>query len=628
MNINFKLYPGLRLLFVCMAGVLISYFIVVNYMVLSLFLILSLLSLLSKKTRVASYYLSALCFGIWFNYQINELSIKIPEKIYQEFPALIQGEIIKTIKITDTHAKIICDGDFDAQPLSYLKNQRILLTVYGLKYKPIVLKPGMKIFAVVKARTPKKPQLTTDFPENNYTASLDVKWIASASSRNVAIVNPPSGFLYFKDKQVQAIQNRINMLFPENSASIVTALLTGDKTKLSIETKKLFSYSGTAHVLAVSGLHVGIIATIVFFLLGFIRNNWLKFLIFSFLIISFVILSGMQASALRAGLMAILFVYSKTLQRHANPLNIISIAILLLLIIYPEMLYSAGFQMSVSAIIGIILLFQPIRKFFQNIIRHENIIVNFIISSLAITLSASIIVAPLVAYYFKVYSVVSPLANLLVIPLMTLGMSFSIMALLLSYIYFPIASIYAISADFLINLSQRINEWAIELPHSYLTGDNLIFPAVLISLAIIYITLSSNIKQIYFRITYAVIVVLFVYFLFPQRAINEVKIYPREQYVAIELPLNQNKKSILLVDRKPKQKPFRDFGMFNYLVEIKEHLNLYYCGNAGLLIVDGLKNNTDIKSYEMDLDFQREVRKLLKLNEDIPQIINLKNKIE
>ncbi|MFH1052139.1 MAG: ComEC/Rec2 family competence protein [bacterium] len=576
-----------------------------------------------KKTRAVSYYLTTLCFGIWFTYQINEIKIITPDKVYQKIPALIQGKIVKTIKVSKTRATFIVQGDFDGQALPYLKNQRILLTIFGLKYRPMKLETGMSIFADVTANTPRKPQLTTDFPENDFAASLDVKWIASTSSRFVAILNTPSGFLNFKDKQVKAIQERINLLFPENSSPIVTALLTGDKTKLSNETKKLFSYSGTAHVLAVSGLHVGIIATIVFFLLGFIRNNWLKFLIFSFLIISFVILSGMQASALRAGLMAILFVYSKTLQRHANPLNIISIAILLLLIIYPEMLYSAGFQMSVSAIIGIILLFQPIRKFFQTIIKHENIIVNFIISSLAITLSASIIVAPLVAYYFKVYSVVSPLANLLVIPLMTLGMSFSIIALLLSYIYFPIASIYALSADYLISLSQRINEWAVELPHSYLIGDNLIFPAVLISFAIVYITLSSNIKQICFRLSYAVIVVLFVYFLFPERAINEVKIYPREQYVAIELPNFRDQKSFVLIDRKPRQKPLRDFPMFNYLKDIKQPAKLYYSGNAGLSIVDDLKKSSHFKSFEMDLDFQREVQKLLNIKEEIPQIINL-----
>lgn len=622
---NQILYPGVRLLLIATLGALLSYFIKFNNNILFALLIFSLLCLFFSKYRIIYYYTTAYCLGIWFIFQLNQIYPKIPDKIYQEFPALIQGEIVKIIKISNHQAKFVLDGVIDAQPLPKLHNQKFLLTVYSLKSKKITFEPGMHIFANVIARTPRKPQLPTDFPENNYTASLDVQWIASTPIRNVAVVSPSKGYKLILHNLTQNIQNRIKILFSKNSSPIIIALITGDKTKIPYETKQLFSLSGTAHILAVSGLHVGIIATIIFFLLGFAHNNWLKFIIFSFLLIIFIIFSGLQPSALRAGLMAILFVYSKTLQRHTNALNIVAIAILIILIVYPEMIFSAGFQMSVSAIIGIILLMKPIENLLRLLVKSNNYFIKFIISSLTITLSASIIVTPLVAYYFKVFSIVAPLANLIVIPLMTLGMCFSIIALILSYIYIPIASIYALSADFLINLSQSINKWAIELPSAYLTGESLVFPAILISLAIIYLALSSNIKQVIFRLLLSSLIIFFLLSIFNNPSSKTLKIYPREQFVALILPKYNNTKSIILIDRKPWQKPHYDIGMMNYLKNLKSSLIIYYSGNAGLSIVDKLKYTQKLKFYEIDNNFQKKIQELLKVNEPLSKIILLKN---
>jgi competence protein ComEC len=624
-KLNLILFPGIRLLLIATLGAFLGYLLKFDYNILTAFLILSLICLFFAKFRVIFYYTTAFCLGIWFIFQLNQINPKIPEKIYQEFPALVQGEIVKIIKISNNQAKIIVDGTIDAQPLPILHNQKILLTIYGLKSKNLTFQPGMHIFADINTRAPRKPQLPTDFPENNYAASLDVKWIASSPVRNIAIISPAQGYKLILHNLVQNIQNRINVLFSKNSAPIITALITGDKTKIPYETKQLFSLSGTAHILAVSGLHVGIIATIIFFLLGFIKNNWLKFFVFSLMLCVFILLSGLQPSALRAGLMAVLFVYSKTLQRHTNALNIVTIAILIILIVYPEMFFSAGFQMSVSAIIGIVLLMKPIENIFKLFIKSNNFLINFIITSFTITLSASIIVTPLVAYYFKVFSIVSPIANLIVIPLMTLGMCFSIIALIFSYIYIPVAGIYALSADFLINLSQSINKWAVELPSAYLTGESLVFPAILISLAIIYLAFSSNIKQIIFRLILSSMTIIILLSVFNNQSNETLKIYPREQYVALILPAFNNSKSIILIDRKPAQKPHYDIGMMNYLKNIKSSFTIYYSGNAGLSIVDKLKYSQNIKFYEIDNNFQKLLQDLLKIKEPLPKIITENN---
>ncbi|MFC2131827.1 ComEC/Rec2 family competence protein [Bacteroidota bacterium] len=620
MKINLKLYPAVRLLAIAAAGILVGSVFCVQEYVIMIFLGISIVLLFSKKFQVLSYYIICLTAGIWFSGRIDEASIKTPDKIIQEFPAMIDGKIVKTMKKYDSYAKFIVEGSIDSKPLDKLENQRIILTVYGLNYRNIDLDAGSHIFALVNARPPKKPILPNDFPENQYTASLEVKWIARASSKNISITYPPGGFDYFREKQVKSIQQRISELFPESSVGVVTALLTGDKTKIDYETKQLFSLSGTAHVLAVSGLHVGIIATMVYFLLGFVRNKWIKFVIFSILIITFVLITGMQTSAMRAGIMAILFLFAKTLQRHSTAINIIALAIILL--IYPEMIYSVGFHMSVSAITGIAILFNPIMNFFKSLIKTENIIVKYILSSVSISLAASIVVSPIVAYYFNIYSIISPLANLFVIPAMTLGMCFSILALLFSYIYFPVGILYASSAGFLIHISQEINNFAVNLPMAYLEGEYLILIAVLFSAGIIYMIFSKNFKQFSFRIVVSSFIFL-IALSYSKTENDNIVIYPREQYIAIDFPVQKGAKSLFLIDRVPAQKPSRDFAMENQLKDINENLVIYYSGNAGLNIVDNLKRLKEIKAKEMSIDFQKRLKDKLGIDDDLPQIIDL-----
>jgi competence protein ComEC len=622
MNFDLKLYPALRLLIVFTIGTIAGLYMDAGYIAIIIASMFALIIafFIKKYNTELPYYLITVFAGIIFSTTLSENKIDSPNKIIQSYPALVSGKIVKTIKKTDFYCKCIVEGNLDAKILPNIKNSRILVTIYNTGDISKQLSPGTDIFVDGYARLPRDAMIPNEFPEKQYATSQDIQWIVKCSGKNVAITKPASGIYHLRDKIVKSIQSKISLMYGRNTAGIIMALMTGDKIKIPYETKKLFSLSGTAHVLAVSGLHVGIIASIIFVFLGFVRNRWLKFVIFSVLVAAFVILTGMPASAMRAGFMAIVIMLANTWQRHIKLLNILAFAILMLVIFEPSLVYSAGFHMSVAAIAGIAILYNPINNFFNLFTKTKNIVIRYFITLLFISFSAGIAVSPIVAYYFDIYSIISPFANLFIVPLMTLGMIFGLIALVLSYIYLPIASFYAVSSEFLINVSQEINKFAVSLPMSHLEGDSSTYLSIIISICMVYILTSNSFRRVSFRMAIAILFVIISINFLPEK-IDKIEIYPREYFVAIDLPAQNGIKNIYLIDRKPEQYPVIDNSMYHYLRNIKDTLRVFYCGNTGLAIVDKLKRNKEIDYYDMDIDFQKRLQKQLKINQALPQLI-------
>ena len=113
----------------------------------------------------------------------------------------------------------------------------------------------------------------------------------------------------------------------------------------------------------------------------------------------------------RAGFMAVAYLLVYTVQRKGEPLNIFALVLFFILFFSPEMIYSAGFHMSAGAILGITLFYKPIRNFFKNLFKINNIVYDKVINSFSITFAVSLIVSPIVAYYFNVFSIISPYSS-------------------------------------------------------------------------------------------------------------------------------------------------------------------------------------------------------------------------
>ena len=207
---------------------------------------------------------------------------------------------------------------------------------------------------------------------------------------------------------------------------IVAAMTLGEKKGISKEVRTTFSASGGAHILALSGMHLGILFMILTFLLP--TKRWPKISVLTelFAIWAFVFLIGFQPSLVRAALMLTIYSIAKMLSRNTRSMDVLAVTAALLLVISPQWLFDVGFQMSFAAVTGILLLYGPIFRFLTYRekesgqpsvwITCRRVFSDGIVGLVVISLTAQLGVAPLVAYYFGNFPTYFLLTNFIVTP--------------------------------------------------------------------------------------------------------------------------------------------------------------------------------------------------------------------
>ena len=231
---------------------------------------------------------------------------------------------------------------------------------------------------------------------------------------------------------------------------LLQAILTGDKALISREEKRWFAASGVMHLLAVSGLHVGLIAALPLFLLkqSSRRIPKLSFLLFSLLLVwTYTFLTGAAASTMRAAIMLSIAAIGIYAGRRNEGIHVLLTSGLTLLILFPKIIFDIGFQLSFAAVGGI-LLWSPILN------RHLNVRVlrwNKLRSAIAVSISAQGFTTPFSLYYFGLFPVYFLPANLILIPIATLLLYVVIVHLILKSM--------DLSFHWLIQLMDLLGNW-------------------------------------------------------------------------------------------------------------------------------------------------------------------------
>ena len=539
--------PGLRLLIGVLSGAFAGLHLPVaaaNIHVIVFAALVLALAVAAWNKISAGYWIATLAIGLWLSTEIPSRKFVSASKTVPPVPALFRGEIVSVIRTDSLNTRLIAEGELDAKCFDAF-HSRVLLSIFHKPGQAEQFLPGQKFSAGMKVRIPRRKILPTDFDEAAYCLSQDVQFLTELNAEALVFHGRRTPHRLIRYDITNAIRKKIELLFSPAYQGMALALVTGDKTKILPEQKQKFSLTGTAHVLVVSGLHVGIIAGFIYVLLGFVRSPQLKFLIFVAALAGFIIVTGFQASAMRAGLMAALFAYAKILQRRVSPLNIVLLASCLLLILFPKFWSSVGFHMSVAAIGGIVLLYSRVRNFFQTFLRFPA----FIANPFALTFSASLFVSPIVAYYFGTFSLVSPLANFFVVPLISLAMLSTMLSLVAPVGTFAPRA-YAEFAEFLFRSAETINEAALSIPAASVSSEN-IFPwSILISLALLYLFFSQSRAQLIFRTSAASIAAVLFAGLQTGPDNFQAAIIPRENFVAAVIPVARDTRLVLLMDRR------------------------------------------------------------------------------
>jgi competence protein ComEC len=243
----------------------------------------------------------------------------------------------------------------------------------------------------------------------------------------------------------KAIDKRIKQLHSPTTAALLKGLLLADRGDVDFETREMFVNSGVIHVLAVSGLHVGFIVLIFLFL--FTRLNiYLRYIFTIVGLLLFVVITNSPPSVFRASIMSIIVIISLLSNRSYNTINALAFAAFVLLIINPNELFNPGFQLSFSAVLSIVIIYPRIKSLLNGFIINKYI--KGVLLFMGVSLSAQIGTLPFTLIYFNKLSVISLLANLVVIPLIGVIVGIGIFTLTVSSFWSWLTIVYASANDF------------------------------------------------------------------------------------------------------------------------------------------------------------------------------------
>lgn len=282
----------------------------------------------------------------------------------------------------------------------------------------------------------------------------------------------------------------INRTLPSPSAELLTAILFGQRHRLSEEVEDNFRRAGAGHLMAVSGLHVGLVAAMILGLwhrLNF--RGHLPLVLAIILVIAYAYLTGMRPSALRAALMVATALGALLLDREHDLPTAIAFAALITLFINPLLLFTIGFQFSYVATLALVYGYRPLERLLSCIGCPR-----ILISPLAVTMGAQIGVLPLSVYYFHHLPAGALIFNLALLPLVAFTVGLGLTGVVFSLFAPMIGSIMLWASRPLLELMLIITEFS-RLPGFYIS----INPPDITFLLIFYGLLAATLLGYYRR---------------------------------------------------------------------------------------------------------------------------------
>ena len=533
-------HPVIKFTLIFVVGIISAKFIFINiYILLSLLLISTLLFILAKRFsqsktffQLVTFVLTILIFSLGNHYSyISQKGISPHIKnIDKVKDVTVFGTIDKIDLIRKNELTFYLSADSIFSKDFYIRDEITLLckiqletnSLYRLNAK---LEPGNRVKMTgfyYKGREKRNPG------EFDYNAYLNSKGIAGilkiVDSASIQITS--SKYDIFKNALHQtrkAIDNQLRKYHNLETFSLLRGLLLADRGEISYETKAHFINAGVIHVLAVSGLNVGFI--ILIFLLVFGRLNlFLRSGITIVGLIFYLILTGASASVFRATVMAVVLIVAFLSNRSSHLLNSIAIAALVILTIDPNQLYDAGFQLSFSAVISMILIY-PYIEMIINQMSLKNNIVKYFLVSIGLSLSAQIGTLPFTFYYFSKFSTVSLFANLIVIPAVGVITGIGIFTLIVSPLIPALGIYYGAANNILTGSLFDIINFAGSLKFSYISiYDYSLFDSILFYvLSFITIFLYTKLEH---RVLKVIMVLLFILNIFILSKIDDRNLLP------------------------------------------------------------------------------------------------------
>ena len=481
----FESYPAIRVVLLFAAGIILSQFLQLSFQLAALIGIGFILSagalqyanskLLNPKLSplIILLYLMAIISTGMFR-AVSDSPADFPER---EFLAPLQSDtlwISGTVQETGISAgghpnfylmveSVALSQDGEALPMEF----RTRVWYFRSRNWSVAPKPGSRVQVPAFPAIPNPPRNPHDFDYRSWLETQGIS-VEARGAAELIVLEPPRqmnpDFIRYR------VRETVEGMFTDSRAHLASAIMLGYKAGLSPEDRQAFSRTGLAHLLAVSGMHVGFLLLPLWFALPYFwgsKRGKLAglFLIFSVLL-TYAAVTGFSASVQRASLFAAAIAVARLYHKQRDPINLTGFAALVMLIINPGALFDLGFQMSFTAVLTIFLTLPVLQRMFPNKIRHTW----YAKTIMLIILSAFIQLAmyPLLALHFQEFSITGPIMNTLAVPITQTLFLWAFACLGFEALMPGVGAFLNAPADFMLYVLNALVNYAASFSWSYL----------------------------------------------------------------------------------------------------------------------------------------------------------------
>ena len=342
-------------------------------------------------------------------------------------------------------------------------------------------KPGDEV--LVKGHPVKRPTVPLNPNEFDYRKYLErkgVAWTVFLPENSYAII--PASERNERPNWAMLVSQKADSVFKSqlktpSSYGLLKAMVLGRRDDLGADLLHSYVTAGAVHVLAVSGLHVGVFFFLISWILQKLKKRkwgrWLYLGLIIMLLSAYAIITGLSSSVVRASLMCVTFALSQTFTRQHHGINTLAISAFIILLFDPLALFSVGFQLSYAAVLGIILFYPLFKDYYET----DILLFRWLWQITLVSLSAQVFTFSLSVYYFHQFPTYFWLVNPFVIGLTTVLIYSAVALLFFSVFHFqPLTDLLAYWTD---GVAQTMNAF-VQIPQrmpSYLL-ENLNFDVV------------------------------------------------------------------------------------------------------------------------------------------------------
>mgnify|MGYP005801532109 FL=1 len=467
-----------------MIGILVELYLQISIALLSIVLVIVCIIMyaITSDVKKCVIYLCISVVGIMqihiLENNYNGISSKIPEEV--TIKALITSNANeKEYKYTYT----VTVSEINGKKLE--KSIQLMLNIKKNKIKKDAPKFGNIVEITGTYEEPNTARNYKGFDYRQYLKSRNIYGTIDCEKYEIIAtnkINVASNIVNYVQNNIK--ENMFNILDEEQSALCV-GILIGDREKISDITEDNFKKSNLTHMLAVSGSHITYIIVALTTILSK-TNRKFSLITTIFFLLFFTVLTGFTASVLRASIMGIITLLASILHRKSDTINNLGISSIIILIYNPYLLVDAGFLLSYAGTIGIILFSKKIsngisiivNKINPNLLNKEQNnnskiffvksiiekIILYVISSLSVTLSANIVIIPIMAYMFSTISFTFWISNILAGPVMEVVTIFGFIVYFISIIFPILAQFLGIALNLLLTVLLKIAEISSKIP--------------------------------------------------------------------------------------------------------------------------------------------------------------------